>query len=90
MVGAFVAGLGGGAFVTHLTPVLLSAAPESHLSRVQAMFSLVQSVSVLVMHTVLGHTAEALGAPTTVVLCALALTLGALAALASQQVRHLR
>lgn len=90
LAGAFVAGLGGGVFVTHLTPVLLSAAPESHLSRVQAMFSLVQSVSVLVTHTVLGHTAESLGAPRTTVLCALALTLGALAAFASPRVRNLR
>lgn len=90
VIAAFVAGIGGGVFLSHLTPMLLKAAPESHLARVQAMFSLAQSVAVLVMHTALGSTAQEIGASMTVVLCALVLTFGALTAFASRQIRHLR
>ncbi|GAA5107414.1 hypothetical protein GCM10025762_12110 [Haloechinothrix salitolerans] len=88
--GAFVAGAGVGAFVSHLAPVLLSAAPESHLARVQALFSLTQSLSLLVMSASIGAIAHALGASATIALCAATLTLCAVTGLASRQIRHLR
>lgn len=69
-VGAFVVGVGGGLFVSHLSPILLGAAPRSHLSRVQALLTLVQSLALLITNVVLGSVARAFEARTAVLLCA--------------------
>lgn len=54
-------GAGSGLLTTHLGPLLLGAAPTTHLSRVQALLTLVQSVTLLVMNNVLGNTARLAG-----------------------------
>lgn len=69
-VGAVVVGVGGGLFVSHLSPMLLGAAPRSHLSRVQALLTLMQSLVLLVTNVLLGTIARAFEARTAILLCA--------------------
>ncbi|MBO1419426.1 MFS transporter, partial [Streptomyces sp. FH025] len=45
--GGTVAGVGSGLFACHLGPLVLGAAPPSHLSRVQALLTLVQSAALV-------------------------------------------
>jgi MFS family permease len=69
-IGAALVGLGTGVFVGHLGPVVLSAAPTTHLARVQAILSLVQSTTLLVTNNVLGGIARGFGAVTAMLVCA--------------------
>jgi hypothetical protein len=55
---AVLVGLGSGLFSTHIGPLLLGSAPATHLSRVQALVTLVQSVSLLVTNNLLGNIAR--------------------------------
>lgn len=57
VVGVLLMGLAGGAFVTHLNPVLIKAAPPEYLARVQALQALralAQSVTLLVTNNAIG------------------------------------
>ncbi|MEU6277488.1 MFS transporter [Streptomyces populi] len=67
---ATVIGLGNGLFSAHIMPLVLAATPETHLSRIQAVLVLVQSLSLLLMNNVLGNLAGVGGAAVTVVVCA--------------------
>jgi hypothetical protein len=58
---AVCVGAGSGLLTTHLGPLLLGAAPQSHLSRVQALLTLVQSLTLLIMNNVIGNTARLAG-----------------------------
>lgn len=86
-IGAAGAGVGAGLFISHLTPVLLEAAPDTHVARVQALFALVQSLALLATNNVLGNLAHAFTAATAIAGCAAVLTLCATAGLASRTVR---
>ncbi|GAA3343287.1 hypothetical protein GCM10020358_41630 [Amorphoplanes nipponensis] len=72
---ALVAGVGNGLFAAHIAPLVLGAAPATHLARIQAVLVLVQSVPLLVTNNALGGLADA-GSPA-VVLIACGVALGA-------------
>lgn len=85
--GAAGAGIGAGLFISHLSPVLLKAAPDTHIARVQALLTLVQSLALLATNNVLGSAASALTAALAVVLCSVVLASCAAAGLASRTIR---
>lgn len=65
-----VVGAGLSVFVGHLTPLVLTRAPQTHLSRVQAVLGLAQATALLASASLVGAAAAALGAPTTIAACA--------------------
>ncbi|WP_031067328.1 MFS transporter [Streptomyces sp. NRRL WC-3742] len=75
-VAAVVIGLGSGLFASHLGPLVLGGAPVSHLSRVQALLTLVQSAGLILANPLLGRLADATGPQLPTLICAL-LTLAA-------------
>jgi MFS family permease len=89
IAGAFIAGVGTGVFVSHLSPILLGAAPEAYLARVQALSTLVQSAALLLTSNALGSLARAVSPGTAVIVSASALAGCAVAGLASAPVRRL-
>ncbi|GAA3917952.1 MFS transporter [Actinoplanes auranticolor] len=70
-----VAGLGNGLFSAHIAPLVLEAAPATHLARIQAVLVLVQSVPLLVTNNALGGLADAGSASVVLLVCASALAL---------------
>ncbi|PWJ02757.1 MFS transporter [Streptomyces sp. NWU49] len=70
-----VIGVGNGVFSVHIAPLVLAMTPGSHLSRVQAVLVLVQSLALLLMNNVLGHLAG-LGSPTAAVLVCAVMVVG--------------
>ncbi|MGW6913964.1 MFS transporter [Kitasatospora sp. NPDC054939] len=82
-------GVGSGVFATHIGPVLLTGAPGSHLARVQAAATFVQSLALVATTNVLGLVADTAGANAATLTCALALTLTATAGLAATSLRRL-
>lgn len=88
-IGAIAMGVGTGLFISHLSPVMLGAAPRSHLARVQALLSLVQSVALAVTNNILGDIAHGLNARDAVFVCAAVLVLCATGGYASRTVRQL-
>jgi dipeptide/tripeptide permease len=82
-------GLGTGVFVANLSPVVLGAAPSSHLARVQALSVLVQSTAVLVSLNLLGAVAHAASAAAALLCCAAALAGCGAVALSAPTLRHL-
>jgi len=88
-VGAATMGIGAGVFVSHLAPVLLGTAPRTHLARVQASLSLVQSVALLATNNILGNVAHSFHPADAIALCAAALVLCAALGYASGLVRRI-
>ncbi|MFE4976471.1 MFS transporter [Kitasatospora sp. NPDC056651] len=88
VAGSTVAGLGSGLFACHLGPLVLTGAPPTHLSRVQALLTLVQSVALALSNTLLGLLADAAGAVLPTLLCALATAAAGLTALAGPALRR--
>lgn len=86
--GALIIGFGSGVFSTHVAPLVLATTPDSHLSRLQALLTLVQSTALLAMNNALGNVAAAAGPTLTLGLCAGAATLTGLAGLCSAQLRR--
>ncbi|MEU7484725.1 MFS transporter [Streptomyces sp. NPDC042319] len=84
---ALLVGAGSGLFASHIGPLVLMSAPHSHLSRMQALLTLVQSVSLLAMNNVLGNLARLTTATTAVLVCAAAMTATGAAALCSRALR---
>ncbi|MGW3418208.1 MFS transporter [Streptomyces phaeochromogenes] len=84
---AVLVGAGSGLFASHIGPLVLMSAPNSHLSRMQAMLTLVQSVSLLAMNNVMGNLARLTTATTAVLACAAAITATGVAALCSRALR---
>jgi hypothetical protein len=82
-----VIGLGTGAFTAHIGPLILGQAPASHMSRVQAVVGVAQSLPLLVSNTVLGAAADVVGVPIVLVGCGVALAVAAAGALASPPLR---
>jgi hypothetical protein len=77
-------GLGTGLFVAHVGPLILGRTPTSHMSRVQAVLVLAQSVPLLATNPVLGAAADVLGASTVLVGCGAVLAVAAGTALVSR------
>jgi MFS family permease len=82
-----LSGMCTGVFVSHLGPLMLTAAPENYLSRIQAVIALVQTGTLLVMNNVLGGLAHAGGPAQTLALCAFILAGAAAAACCSRTLR---
>ncbi|MEU8921245.1 MFS transporter [Kitasatospora sp. NPDC048545] len=88
VAGSTVTGIGSGLFACHIGPLVLTGALPSHLSRVQALSTLVQSVALVVSNALLGLLADATGAALPTLLCALATATAAVTALATRTLRH--
>ncbi|RGD60492.1 MFS transporter [Kitasatospora xanthocidica] len=88
VAGSTVAGLGSGLFACHLGPLVLTGAPPTHLSRVQALLTLVQSLALVLSNALLGLLADAAGAALPTLLCALATAAAGLTALATPTLRR--
>ncbi|RKN07046.1 MFS transporter [Streptomyces radicis] len=84
---ALLVGLGNGLFAAHLAPLVLASAPDTHLSRLQALMALVQSGALLLMNNVLGGLAQGAGPTAALGASAAILTVAALAALAHAPLR---
>lgn len=82
-----VMGAGSGIFAAHIAPLVLAVAPETHLSRVQALLVLLQSLALLLMTNVLGAVADLASPRAAVLTCALATTGVAMLGLASRALR---
>lgn len=83
-------GAGNGLFGAHVAPLLLTAAPPSHLSRVQAIVTMVQSGALLAMNPLLGAAAEHIPVAAVLAGCALVVAGTAACALASEPFRTVR
>ncbi|MFJ4185488.1 MFS transporter [Kitasatospora sp. NPDC089509] len=87
---AGVVGAGSGMFACHIGPLVLAGAPDTHLSRVQSLLTLVQSLALVVANNVLGWLANAAGARRAIVLCAVLGCAAGATGLASTSLRRLR
>lgn len=90
VAGGVVAGAGSGLFACRLGPLVLGSAPAGHLSRVQALLTLVQSAALVLSTGLLGVLADVAGARPPMVLCALAAGAAGFAALTSAALRRVR
>jgi hypothetical protein len=83
-------GAGVGLYTGHLAPVMLSAAPASHLARVQGILLVAQSAPLLLTTLALGALADATSGAAAAALCSVGLALATVLVLASNPVRQLR
>ncbi|WP_369199286.1 MFS transporter [Streptomyces sp. PU-14G] len=83
-----VIGIGNGTFSAHIAPLVLASSPDSHLSRIQAVLVLVQSLALLLMNNVLGALVDLQGATVVVVASAVMLVGVGLAGLTSGPLRN--
>ncbi|MCX4686949.1 MFS transporter [Kitasatospora purpeofusca] len=88
VIGGLLTGAGSGLFVGRLAPLVLGAAPDTHLSRVQALLTLVQSAALVLSTGALGLLADTAGPRVPIALCALAAGAAGLLALASPVLRR--
>lgn len=72
-VAGAVLGIGLSMFITHAGPLITLASPREHLARVQALLTVVQSASLVVLNPVFGALAGAIGAPGAIVVAAVGL-----------------
>ena len=86
--GGVVVGAGLSVFVGHVSPLVLSGTPETHLSRVQAVLGLAQAVALLVSAPLVGTAASASGASSAILGCAGLLAVLVLGALSSAPFRR--
>ena len=78
---ALLFGAGLGLFISHVGPLVLTASPETHISRVQSVVTLVQTLAILVTNNALGGLAQAASAAWAIGVCGALLALaGALVA----------
>jgi len=89
VVAAVAVGAGPGMFACHLGPLVLAGAPDTHLSRVQSLLTLVQSLAFVVANDVLGWLASAADARSAIVLCAVVGCAAGVAGLATPSLRDL-
>ncbi|MFE5580267.1 MFS transporter [Kitasatospora sp. NPDC056531] len=88
VAGSTVTGVGSGLFACHLGPLVLGGAPASHLSRVQALLTLMQSLALVLSNGLLGLLADSGGAAVAMLLCAVASGTAGLVALATRTFRR--
>jgi len=89
LVAAVLVGVGSGVFVANLAPLLLGAAPRTHLARIQALVGVGQSAALVVTNNVLGMVAEVASAGAAVLWCAVALAACAAGGLVTPALRRL-
>jgi len=89
VAGGIVVGAGSGMFACHIGPLVLTSVPQTHLSRMQALLTLVQSTALLVANNALGALADAEGARIAAAVCAVAVCGAGIVGLASKSLRHL-
>ncbi|MFF3680174.1 MFS transporter [Streptomyces sp. NPDC002120] len=70
VAGGIVTGAGSGMFACHIGPLVLTGAPGTHLARLQASLTLVQSLALVVGNNALGALADAHGATAATAVCA--------------------
>lgn len=87
--GGMVVGAGSGMFACHIGPLVLTSVPETHLSRMQALLTLVQSMALLLANNALGVLADAEGARIAAAVCAVAVCGAGIVGLASKPLRRL-
>jgi MFS family permease len=87
VAGGTVVGAGSGMFACHIGPLVLTSIRETHLSRMQALLTLVQSMALLVANNALGVLADAEGARIAAAVCAVAVCGAGIAGLASKPLR---
>lgn len=87
---AVAVGAGSSMFACHLGPLVLVGAPDTHLSRVQSLLTLVQSLALVVANNVLGWLASAADARSAIVLCAVLGCAAGVAGLVTPSLRDLR
>lgn len=87
-LGSGVMGVGTGIFVSNLAPVLMGTTPRSHLARVQALLSLVQSGALVVSNNALGAVTAAATATGAMITCALVIAACAAIALVVPAIRR--
>jgi hypothetical protein len=88
--GGIVIGVGSGMFAGHVGPLVLTSIPDTHLSRMQALLTLVQSLALVVVATnALGGRADATGAAIATAVCAVAVCAAGAAGLASRPIPRL-
>ncbi|MFJ9908121.1 MFS transporter [Streptomyces sp. NPDC101152] len=90
VAGGIVVGAGSGMFACHIGPLVLTSIPETHLSRMQALLTLVQSLALLVANNVLGVLADAETATIAAAVCAVAVCGAGVVGLASKPLRDLQ
>ncbi len=86
-IAGLVIGVGNGVFSVHIAPLVLAMTPASHLSRVQAVLVLVQSLALLLMNNVLGNLAGLSSPMAAVLVCAVTVVGVGLLGLASGPLR---
>ncbi|WP_229400950.1 MFS transporter [Micromonospora okii] len=84
---AAVVGVGSGLFSTHIGPLILGGSPAGHLSRLQSVLVLTQSVPLLLANNALGTLTDATTASTVLVICSVVLASTAALALTSPPLR---
>ncbi|MEV6694702.1 MFS transporter [Micromonospora sp. NPDC051196] len=90
VVAGMVIGVGSGGFATHIGPMILAVAPDTHVSRVQSVLVLVQSLPLLLTVNVLGSLAEVVPVAALLYGCAGVLAVAAVTALTSPSLRGCR
>lgn len=90
IAGAVIVGAGSSMFACHIGPLVLAGAPDTHLSRVQSLLTLVQSLALVVANNVLGWFANVAGARSAIVLCAVLGCVAGVTGLASTSLRGQR
>ncbi|WP_380286029.1 MFS transporter [Kitasatospora purpeofusca] len=88
VTGGVVTGVGSGLFACRIGPLVLGAAPDGHLSRVQALLTLVQSAALVLSTGLLGLLADAVGPRVPTALCAAATGAAGILASASPVLRR--
>lgn len=88
-VGMLVFGGGMGLFIAHIAPAVLSASPRTHMSRVQSIIALVQTVPILVTNNLLGWVSGRFDVSGALVVVGAALLAAGAAAGASSALRNL-
>ncbi|MEU6020039.1 MFS transporter [Micromonospora sp. NPDC047134] len=83
-----VIGVGSGGFATHVGPLILAVAPDTHVSRVQSVLVLVQSLPLLLTLNVLGSFAEVVPVAALLYGCGGVLAVTAVTALTSPSLRR--
>jgi MFS family permease len=88
VVAAVAVGAGSGMFACHLGPLFLAGAPDTHLSRIQSLLTLVQSAALVAANNVLGWLASAADAKSAIALCVVVGCAAGVAGLATPSLRQ--
>ncbi|MFE2866380.1 hypothetical protein [Embleya sp. NPDC059259] len=88
--GVVVLGVGSGMFACHIGLLVLTGVPGTHLSRMQALLTLVQSAALLVANNALGALADEAGPTTATTLSAVMVGVAGIVASLNRPMRRAR